>query len=200
MAITPQNFGPCRLFAQFWADTAGNWADPLPLGFSENGVDVSEETRSMPVHSDETGGQAGNEFDFQEMGERHVLRIVLSRWEATVLERMKKPWPLAPGEVFDPGVPPRVGALRFVEGGFFRLVMLGETSCRVYGKCFLPNEPRTVNVGTRHSLAGFGVTCMPARFTPQTFADVATWRLFVDRTGQNRYADAVNWWSGKVYT
>lgn len=198
MPVTPYIFGACRLFCQFWLDANGNWDVPVELGFSENGVEVQEETRLAPVVSDETGGQAGNEFDFQEMGVRHLLRLTMSRWEETVLRRMKYPWPSA--TAIDLGIPAPIGALRFAGGGYFRLILLGQSLCRVYGKVMIDQEPRSAALGTRHSIAGVAALAMPARFPGVSLTDSPTYRLFSEGVGTNRYADAVNWWNGKVYT
>lgn len=198
MPVTPNVFGPSRLFVQFWADNNGNWAQPVELGYSENGVDVQEETRLVPVVSDETGGQGGNEFDFQNMGERHILRLSMSRWDDPVLSRMKYPWPLS-GPIV-PGQPAPIGSLLFQQGGYFRLIVLGSILCRVYGKTIIVQEPRTASLGTRHSIAGTVAMAQPARFPPVSAVDQPTWQLYSEASGPNRYADAVQWWNGKVYT
>jgi hypothetical protein len=177
MATPVQVFGAAQIQVSFFASNGSSFADPQVLGYSENGVEVSEEPAIMPVYSDETGGQQGVPFDHQYMGERHLLRLALTRWDDAVYAKMKQPWPVPPNA----GFLPTPGKLLYQDKGFFRLAYGNNNVGIVYPKCVMVAEPRSTNKGTRHAIATFAVLAQPARIeTTVSQVTTVTWKQYYE--------------------
>ncbi len=172
---TPVNvFGKAFIQVSFFNDNLGTFGNPVDLGFTENGIEPQEIEITKGVYSDENGGQEGLEFDHQVMGERHVIPISLSRFDAAVLKKMKRPWsvPLADGMMQTPG------SLIYQDRGFFRLAYGNNNIGIVYPKCTLAREPKTANKGTRYEVATVTIHAQGARIsTVQSQVETISWGI-----------------------
>jgi hypothetical protein len=162
MAIPVNVFGKAFIQASFFNDNLGTWASPVDVGYTEDGVQPQRQKITVPVPSDEYGGQQGLPFDYQLMLERHVIRLALSRYDSAVTERMWMPQS-SPTDPPSAGFVETPGSLMFQGNRFFRLCYGNATVGVVYPKCTLWLEPKEVNEGTRYSTCTVGVVAQPAR-------------------------------------
>ena len=117
------------------------------LGYSENGVEITEQGFSLPVHGDENGGDAGPPIDIQDMGEMHIVRMLLTKYDEAVLNKIRAR--LAAGTA---GTPNLAGTLAFASANLYRLLIHSVNRPRNYfAATFL--ETREINKGTKHSKA-----------------------------------------------
>lgn len=115
------------------------------LGYTRDGVEVRFEGHFVDVPGDENGGEAGPPIDVQYMGERAIIRLELTKYDAIVAGKIAaRVW----GETS--GVPADAGTLFFGSGKAFRVLI--NTTERPYNfpRC-IPREPIEVNKGTRFS-------------------------------------------------
>lgn len=112
------------------------------LGYTLDGSQITEQTFTHPVHSDEHGGDAGPPVDMQYMGEVHLIRLLLTKWDATVGNKIM---PIYGGTAGTPGTP---GTLMFENA--YRLLIHTTNRPRNYPRVLF-YEPRELNKGTKHS-------------------------------------------------
>lgn len=176
---TPVNvFGSGLIQCSFISGTGPvTYGNPADLGYTENGIDIEERQFTLPVYSDENGGQAGMPFDYQVLGEQHVIRLSVSRFDDAVLKTMWQPWLVPPSAGFS--VTP--GSLVYQDLGYFRLAFGNNFKGIVYPKCTLVSEPLTRNKGTRHEIATFTVLAQPARIaTTVSQVTTLTWKTYYE--------------------
>lgn len=58
------------------------------LGFTRNGVDITEEPFFINVPGDENGGDDGPPIDVQWVGTLHRIRITLTKWDKAVSDKL----------------------------------------------------------------------------------------------------------------
>lgn len=177
---TPVNwFGKAFVQVSFFTANQSTFANPVDLGYTENGIECEEIELTMPVYSDENGGQQGLPFDYQVMGEQIFIPLALTRFDQAVVAKMKRPWsvPLTNGMMQTPG------SLIYQDRGFFRLAYGNNNRGVVFPKCTLALRPKTYNRGTRHELTTLGVMAQGARIdTTVDQVTTTTWMTF-DETG-----------------
>lgn len=113
------------------------------LGYSINGIEISDEPFYSDVPSDENGGDEGPPIDVQYFGSVATIRMELSRWDSAVAAKV---FPfLYGGTAGTQGTP---GAL--MSNNSFRLVIEPTSDPRNYPIAF-PSEPIELNKGTKYS-------------------------------------------------
>ncbi len=100
------------------------------LGYSVNGIDVDEEMRTLDVPGDEHGGEAGIPIEEQYLGEFHILRMELSRFDTAVLAKIGAK--LRGGTTGTLGT---MGTLFGASGSYYRILLLGAAVTRNYLAC-----------------------------------------------------------------
>lgn len=113
------------------------------LGYSINGVEISDEPFYGDVPSDENGGDEGPPIDVQYFGFVSTIRMELSRWDSTIAAKV---FPfLNGGTAGTQGTP---GIL--MSANSYRLVIIPTSDPRNYPVAF-PSEPIEINKGTKYS-------------------------------------------------
>ena len=123
------------------------------LGYSENGVEVTEQLFTGDVMGDQNGGDQGPPIDVQYFGEIHVVRLLLTNYDETVLNTIRAG--VAGGTAGTPGT---AGSLYFQGGLAWRLLINSTNRPRNYLNAIF-KEPKEVNKGTKHSKAMIVATC-----------------------------------------
>lgn len=119
----------------------------MELGYSMDGVQITERAFTLPVHTDEFGGDAGPPADVQFMGMQHIIRMVLTKWNETTVALMRR---LIATSGSVAGTSPTPGTLWFQDSGYWRLLINTTNRPRNYLKCTF-EEPMEINKGTKHS-------------------------------------------------
>ena len=117
------------------------------LGYTMNGGEITERLFPYNVHSDENGGDAGPPVDIQYMGEMHIIRLLLTRYDEVVINKIRAG--LAGGTAGTPGA---AGSLYFQELKAWRLLINTINRPRNYTRVVF-TEPKELNKGTKHSQA-----------------------------------------------
>lgn len=115
------------------------------LGYSINGVEITEEMLSEDVPGDQNGGEGGPPIDIQDFGHIARIRMELSVWDFTVAGRLRSKL-----NGVSQGVSPTPGSLIFANSYHFRLLILPVTAGDAMN--FLvatPREPHVINLGTK---------------------------------------------------
>lgn len=113
------------------------------LGYSINGVEISDDPYFSDVPSDENGGDEGPPIDVQYFGMTATIRMELSRWDPVVAAKV---FPFGAGGAA--GVEGTSGSL--MSAAVYRLLILPTSTPRNYPRAF-PTEPIEVNKGTKYS-------------------------------------------------
>lgn len=108
----------------------------VTLGYTRNGVEISEATYLLDVPGDENGGDEGTPIDVQHLSEAHVLRLNLTKWDTTVATELFKK---TPGTTINStlGTPAAAGTLLFAQGGTYRVLIDAANFDRNYPRCVL---------------------------------------------------------------
>ena len=118
-------------------------ADALEeLGITLDGAQITEQTFTYDVRTDEFGGDAGPPADQQYMGEIHQIRLLMTKWDTAVGNKVG---PLKGGTAGTPGAP---GTLMFANA--YRLLIHSPNFPRNYHRVLF-KEPRELNKGTKHT-------------------------------------------------
>lgn len=120
------------------------------LGYTVNGVDIEEQNFYIDVHGDEHGGDAGPPIDIQWVGQLHILRMTLSKFDKTILDKIR---PGLRGKVLGEVLAADIGSLIFAGGFSYRVVLNSLTTAheRDYLQCVF-RDPITANLGTKHQI------------------------------------------------
>jgi hypothetical protein len=130
--------------AQIKVDTAaGNSLEEL--GYTINGAEIREEIFHSNVPGDENGGDEGPPIDVQYFGEIHHVRLELSKWDASVANKV-----LAKLYGGTAGVLGAAGTLMAGGSKTVRLLINASIEPRNYLKAFLRNQSE-LNKGTKYS-------------------------------------------------
>lgn len=114
------------------------------LGYSTNGIEITEEVYSIPVPGDEHGGDEGAPIDFQKLGEKHTIRMELSKYDPAVAAKLQPK--LLGGTAGQVGA---YGLLLFAGSYSFRVLLNNGTFTRNYPRCILIGQPIELNAGTK---------------------------------------------------
>lgn len=138
------------------------------LGYTVNGARIRVETYFDEVHGDQYGGDQGPPIELVYLGERAVVNLEMSKWDAQVADKIAgRLYGKTAGKIVDqvgdytvgPGTPV------FAPGFAYRLVLhvagQGQTSWDFPRA--VPREPIEINKGTRHSVLLLVFDCYPAQ-------------------------------------
>lgn len=123
------------------------------LGYSLNGVDITDDILTEPVYGDANGGEGGPPIDIQQLGEIHTVRMTLTKYDETVLNTIRAS--MAGGTA---GTTATSGALYFQGSLYWRLLIHSVNTPRNY-LCAIFTEAKEVNLGTKHSKAIITAKC-----------------------------------------
>ena len=131
------------------------------LGYSINGIEVTEEMLTEDVNADQNGGEGGPPVDVQDFGHIARIRMELSWWDFAVANRIRQrlnPNGTVQSPVVAAGVSPIPGSLLFAAAYTYRLLILpsgtvpGGISGTGGAMNFLkaiPRDPYVINIGTK---------------------------------------------------
>lgn len=114
------------------------------LGYSANGVDITEHTHWNDIHGDQNGGDEGSPIDIQFLGQQHTIRVDLTSYDEAVLDTLRALGGTA-------GTPITPGTLMFTESKAIRLIILTTSYPRNYPRAVV-REAIDVNKGVKNSL------------------------------------------------
>lgn len=112
------------------------------LGYSMNGVEIRWETYRTRVPGDQNGGELGPPIEKQVFGHKAIVRVELSKFDATVARKVDKLLNGMTGEV-------PVGTLLYGSVGYYRLVIDNTNDPYTFYNATPIEEPRELNVGSR---------------------------------------------------
>ena len=167
MTIAVQVPGPCKIVVG--TGTNGALED---LGYTVNGASIDED----PIYEDVHGSKGnGVPADVLYMGETHIIRLELSKWDAEVAGRLAAK--LRGGTR---GVVPNLGTFMFAAGLSFRCALSCLASpgySRNYKRCLIRDRPFGTNLGTKWSKLTLQFIAYPV---PQVGSNVAGTGLIWD--------------------
>lgn len=117
------------------------------LGYTNNGVEITEEIYTGRVDGDQNGGEEGPPLDLQYFGEVHIVQMTLTKFDKAVLNKIRASY--AGATAGTPGTP---GTLMFQDEKAFRLLIASTNDPRNYTNVVF-HRPKTLNVGTKHQRA-----------------------------------------------
>lgn len=120
------------------------------VGYTVNGVDIDEQGYYIDVHGDEHGGDAGPPIDVQWVGQVHILRMVLSKFDKAIVDKIR---PGLRGKVAGEVLAADIGSLILAGGFSYRVVLDAVATAyeRDYLQCVF-REPIVANYGTKHQI------------------------------------------------
>jgi len=131
------------------------------LGYTRDGARIRTEALWEEVHTDEWGGDAGPPAELIYHGERAVVQLELTKWDAAVADQIAKRVSSIPDH--NPGVVPGPGIAVFVNGLAYRLVLDFQKQGTVDWEFprAVPREPMEINKGSRPSIMVLTFDCYP---------------------------------------
>lgn len=119
------------------------------LGFSANGVEITETALFLDVPGDQNGGDEGPPIDVQFLGQIDRVRMELTKYDIAIANKVRTRL----NNIASPetaGVPGTSGSLIAGSSLFYRLLIEPTTQPRNYIAA-IPREPIEVNRGTKYS-------------------------------------------------
>lgn len=116
------------------------------LGYSINGVDITEESFFSDVPGDQNGGDEGPPIAIQYFGEIARVRMELSSWDSAVADKVRAK--LSDGTAGTPDTPGTI--LNGTATNFFRLIVVSTTEPQNFVFA-IPRGAIEVNKGTKYS-------------------------------------------------
>lgn len=116
------------------------------LGYSINGIEITQRHITIPVPGDENGGDEGPPIDIQSLGRIDIIRMELSKYDAAIAAKLE---PMNRGGTAGTILTP--GTLLFAGSKTYRVLLNNGTFTRNYLKCVLLNDPLELNAGTKFS-------------------------------------------------
>ncbi|MDE2102951.1 MAG: hypothetical protein KGL39_37250 [Patescibacteria group bacterium] len=139
------------------------------LGYTRNGAQVQSQGFFEDIPGDQYGGESGPPVDIQYMGEIAIVRLMLTKFDWTVLETVMPR--LAGGTAGVPGV---AGSLLF-GGSYTYRVLIQSTIGPVFNfPVCVPREPYELNRGTKFSELAFVFTAYAVPGTSLLWNTTAT--------------------------
>ncbi|MCC7424821.1 MAG: hypothetical protein IT428_31505 [Planctomycetaceae bacterium] len=116
------------------------------LGWSVNGIDISEDVFTGDVPGDQNGGDQGPPIEVQIFGEIHRIAIDLSKYDPAIAAKIQAKYKGGTA-----GTTATPGSLFFAGSTYYRVLLLGSNFTRNYPYC-LVRQPMSINVGTKFSV------------------------------------------------
>jgi hypothetical protein len=117
------------------------------LGYTINGAEITEQIFTEDVKGDENGGDPGPPIDIQYLGEKHIIRMTLTKYDEAELNKIRAG--IAGGTA---GTISTSGTLYFQGSVSWRLLIKTVNRPRNYINCVF-REAKEINKGTVHSKA-----------------------------------------------
>ena len=146
-------FGAANCAANQFASYSG----ATELGITDNGVQVSINTLTHRVNSDDEGGSEGNPAEILIMGAIANIRGTLVKYNPAAWDSLISG--INGGGVF--GLP---GTPLFSSGYGFGFWVVGRATALYFPKSELATTPREFNFSTTERRTTFGVTAYPVRY------------------------------------
>lgn len=115
------------------------------LGYTEDGAQIQENIFSIDVPGDQNGGPEGPPIDIQYLGEFHIVRLNLTKWDVAIEAKCSPR--LLGGTAGAVGTP---GTLWHAESKFYRLLIHTTSRPRNY-LAAIPRGVFELNKGTKFS-------------------------------------------------
>jgi hypothetical protein len=149
MTATVHNHGK----AQIKVGTGSEGALEI-LGYTRNGADVTEEGFFIDVPGDENGGDAGDPIDIQYLGEMARVRIELTKFDTSVVDKVQARLNTAKtrGEIGTPGF------FIFLNDVAFRLLINSPNNPQNFLRA-VPRAPTQRNMGVRFTMIVMEFDC-----------------------------------------
>lgn len=142
MAAAVQVFGPALV------KTGTGAVDALEsLGYTRDGVYITEQVYDEEVPGDQNGGPGGPPIDIEYYGERHIVRCELTKWDSAIAAKVFPK--LKGGTAGTPGTP---GTLWYGDSKFFRLLIQPTSGPRNYLGAIPRGAPIEINLGVKYSV------------------------------------------------
>jgi hypothetical protein len=131
------------------------------LGYTRDGARIRTEAYWEEVHTDEWGGDAGPPAEIVYHGERAIVQLELTKWDATIADAIAKR--VSSIEGHNTGIIPGAGLLVFSGGLAYRLVIDFQKEGVVDWEFprAVPREPIEINKGSRPSIMVVTFDCYP---------------------------------------
>lgn len=146
MAINVQVAGPALVKID-----AGQGSGIETLGYTINGVNISDELFAGDVHGDQNGGDEGPPIDIQYFGEIARIRMELSKWDFDVASKVEgRLASTAAGVIGTPGC---LFLGDTLNTNYFRLI-ISPSKDTAFNRNFgaaIPRNAIEVNIGTKYS-------------------------------------------------
>lgn len=161
LAIGPAN---CTASAYVAPNTSGTGATDHILGYTDNGLQVSINTLTHRVNSDDNGGGEGNPAEMLLVGAIGNIRGTLVKYAdpaawATLITGINGG---------TDGVFPMPGTALFASGYGFACWAIGTYKTFYFPKCELASSPREFNISTTERRTSFGITAYPTKYLDST--------------------------------
>ena len=117
------------------------------VGYTINGVEITEQIFTEDVKGDENGGDPGPPIDVQYLGEKHIIRMTMTKYDESELNKIRAG--IAGGTAGTIGTS---GTLYFQGSVSWRLLIQTTNRPRNYNNVIF-REPKEINKGTLHSKA-----------------------------------------------
>jgi hypothetical protein len=127
------------------------------LGYSINGVEVTEEMLSEDVPGDQNAGEGGNPIDIQDYGHIARIRMELSVWDFTIVGKIRSKL-----NAIAAGTSPTPGSLIFANSYHYRLLLLPTTAADAMNfPICVPRDPHVINLGAKFARVIFDWIAYP---------------------------------------
>jgi len=160
----------------------------VSLGYSADGIQVSDRQHYGDIHSDRYGGQQGPPIDRQFFGRSAVIPLQLSEFEPVVARRLRNMLFGTPAGVNVVGCP------LTADGKTFQVILTGSKDAAAlvadanaetltplnYPNCFL-EDPVDVPVGSKNTILGLNIVAHQWTSDTAQSGDGVT-RLYLDRS------------------
>ena len=150
-SICPFVAGPL----QIWVDTGASNALEF-LGWTAEGVTITERRLTAPVEADEFGGSKGVPVDYQLFGQQHVITAELAKFQPDVLAKLTRGYNpnVAPGNI-------GVGMLLVCSAATFRVLLFGRSFVRNYLQTVIEEPIEQSPIGAHYTKARVVFTADP---------------------------------------
>lgn len=156
--------GPAAIYFGVASCTASAYVAPVlgtnatELGITESGLQVSINTLTHRVNSDDMGGGEGNPAEILIMGAQGQIRGTLVKYNPAAWDDLISG--LNGGGGF--GLP---GTPLFAGGYGFSFWAVGTNATLWFPMCEIASTPREFNISTTERKTSFGVTAYPVKYT-----------------------------------
>lgn len=124
----------------------------MDVGYTEQGVDITEQIFSYDVQGDQNGGDQGPPIDIQYMGAVDIVRMTFTKYNQTTMQIIRDRL-----SGTSPDTPGTAGVLHF-QGTLAYELLLDCFTPRNYTRVVF-REPIETNKGTKHSKLTLIATC-----------------------------------------